>query len=103
IQLIRRTEQLMPEIMQLLMTDPKFREVKGLYGISIIHRGSKQLGFSVFDLPDGIFAKATRIYLQLLLYIVHPMGKERLKTKTEMLEPKIIAMSKKDLINRYIA
>lgn len=102
-QLIRRTRMLMPEISRLLLTDPQYQNVKGLYGITMIHRGSKQLGFTVFDLPKGMFARVTRTYLRLLLYIVHPNGKERLKEKTNLLEPKIVAISKNELRTRYIA
>lgn len=103
IQLIRRMEQLLPQVGKLLQTNPLYRDVKGLYGISIIHRGTRQLGFTVIDLPDGVFALATKLYLRLLLYIVHPKGKDRLKTNAEKLVPKIIAISKKELMNRYAA
>ncbi|RKN84110.1 polysaccharide deacetylase family protein [Paenibacillus ginsengarvi] len=102
-QLIRRTRMLMPTISQLLLTDPQYEKVKGLYGITMIHRGSKQLGFTVVDLPEGLFASMTRTYLRLLLYVVHPRGKERLKEKTNLLEPKIVAISKNELKLRYIA
>lgn len=102
-QLIRRTRMLMPEISRLLLTDPEYEKVKGLYGITMIHRGSKQLGFTVFDLPEGLFARMTRTYLRLLLYVVHPNGKARLKEKTDLLEPKIVAISKNELKTRYIA
>ena len=103
IQLIRRTELLMPKILRLLQTDPLFRDVKGLYGITLIHRGSKQLGFTVVDLPKGFFSWMTRRYLRFLLYVIHPAGKERLKAKADLLEPKIVAISKHDMENRYIA
>ncbi|WP_245954461.1 polysaccharide deacetylase family protein [Paenibacillus flagellatus] len=102
-QLIRRTRMLMPELCRLLLTDPQYRDVKGLYGITMIHRGSKQLGFTVVDLPEGLFASLTRTYLRILLYIIHPQGKERLKEKSELLEPKIVAISKNELKTRYIA
>lgn len=103
IQLVRRTELLMPQIIRLLQTDPDYKDVKGLYGISIIHRGTRKLGFTVLDLPKGIFSSLTRVYLRLLLYIVHPQGKDRLKTKSDLLVPKIVAISSKELMNRYIA
>ncbi len=102
IQLVRRTELLMPQIMSLLQTDPAYRDVKGLYGISIIHRGTKKLGFTVLDLPQGVYSYATRLYLRFLLYVIHPQGKERMKINSELLVPKIIAISRKELMNRYI-
>jgi hypothetical protein len=101
--LIRRTQTLLPELVKLLETDPEYANVKGLYGITIVHRGTKQLGFTVQDLPDGMFTALTRIYLRILMYIVHPSGKDRLKLKSELLEPKIVAISINALRNRYIA
>lgn len=103
IQMIRRTRALLPQITRLIETDPAYRNVKGLYGITLINRGPEQLGFTVFDLPNGPFAYFTKIYLRLLMYVIHPEGKERLKTKTELLVPKIIAISSKELENRYAA
>jgi hypothetical protein len=103
IQMIRRVELLLPQVRQLLITDPKFKDVKGLYGISMIHRGSVRLGFTVIGLPKGVFSLATGMYLRLLMYAVHPHGKDRLKRKPEQLTPKIIAMSRKELMNRYSA
>lgn len=103
IRLIRGVEQLLPQALHVLQTDPAYRDVKGLYGITMIHRGTKQLGFTVLDLPKGIFAASTRIYLRILLAVIHPQGKDRLKTKSDLLVPKIIAMSKKELMSRYIA
>lgn len=103
IQMIRRTEQLLPQILHLLETDPLYRDVKGLYGISLIHRGPEQLGFTILDLPKGIFSFFTRFYLRILMAVIHPQGKDRLKTKTDLLVPKIIAISRKELMNRYAA
>jgi hypothetical protein len=103
VMLIRRMEQLLPQISRYMLDDPEFKDVKGLYGITIIHRGTAKFGFTVVDLPKGIFSMFTRLYLRLLLYVIHPQGKERMQTKTELLVPKIVAISKRELINRYPA
>ncbi|MEX2460452.1 MAG: polysaccharide deacetylase family protein [Paenibacillaceae bacterium] len=103
IQIIRKMEILLPQVNLLLQNDPLWHDVKGLYGISMIHRGSKKLGFSVIDLPDGIFSISTQLYLKLLLFVLHPQGKKRLQSKPQLLVPKIIAMSKKEMMSRYLA
>ena len=103
VMLIRRMEQLLPQISRYMLDDPEFKDVKGLYGITIIHRGTAKFGFTVVDLPKGIFSMFTRLYLRLLLYVIHPQGSERMQTKTELLVPKIVAISKRELINRYPA
>ncbi|MCL6458815.1 MAG: polysaccharide deacetylase family protein, partial [Gorillibacterium sp.] len=101
IQMVRRIKELLPHISLLMQTDPAYRDVKGLYGITLINRGPEHLGFTVFDLPKGPFSFFTKFYLRLLLYVLHPDGKKRLQTKTELLIPKIIAISAKELEIRY--
>ena len=103
VQMIRSMQHLMPKLTNMMQTDPLFQKVKGIYGISIIHRGTQRFGFSVIDLPKGLFTTFTKLYLRFLLYAVHPHGKERLKTKTELLEPKVIAISREELTKRYRA
>jgi peptidoglycan/xylan/chitin deacetylase (PgdA/CDA1 family) len=100
IKIIRGVELLLPKVRRML-AEPKYRDVKGLYGISMIHRGAVRLGFTVIGLPKGVFAISAKVYLRLLLYVVHPEGKERLQSRRELLQPKIIAMSRKELMNRY--
>lgn len=103
IQMIRRTEAMLPRILYLLQNDPQYKDVKGLYGISLIHRGTSQLGFTVIDLPKGMFSFATQYYLKFMMYVLHPQGRDRLRIKNELLVPKIIAISTRELENRYIA
>ncbi len=99
IQLIRSMNQLLPKLAQKIV--PQLKEVKALYGVTMIYRGTKQFGFTVIELPKGIFSWLTRFYLRLLLLVLHPDGSNRLKTKNERLQPKIIAMSSHDLIKKY--
>jgi peptidoglycan-N-acetylglucosamine deacetylase len=101
IQLIREAEQLLPEVAKFIHHHPNEGQIKGIYGITIVHRGTKQLGFSVIDLPKGWFSLFTKIYLRLLLRIVHPEGKQRLKTKADLLVPKVVAVSKREFLQRY--
>jgi len=103
IQMIKRTRALLPQITHLIETNPDYQNVKGLYGVSLINRGPEQLGFTVLDLPKSPFTFLTKLYLRFLMYVVHPKGKERIKTKTELLVPKVIAISSKELEHRYAA
>lgn len=101
IQLIRGMQHLLPKVSERIQRDPAFRGVKGLYGISLMNRGPQQLGFTVVDLPRGIFAGITKWYLRLLLAVIHPSGNQRLQKKNELLVPKIIVMSSQELLARY--
>ncbi|NRD79577.1 hypothetical protein HPT25_19640 [Bacillus sp. BRMEA1] len=101
IQMIRITEQLLPKTLQFILNHPKYEKIKGVYGVSMIHRGSTQFGFTVVDLPKGLFLFLTKLYLHLLLLVFHPQGKRRMQNKRELLVPKIIAISTKEFICRY--
>ena len=101
IQMIRTTEQLLPKTLPIILNHPNYEKIKALYGVSMIHRGTKQFGFTVNNLPRGPFSFFTKIYLRLLLSVVHPQGKDRLQNKAEHLVPKMMVMSTKELMRRY--
>lgn len=73
---------------------PEYAHYKGLYGISLMHRGATQFGFSVIDLPKGFGRSYQQFYLRMLMGIMHPNGRKRLRQKTELLSPKIVAVSR---------
>ncbi|WP_167357107.1 polysaccharide deacetylase family protein [Paenibacillus pectinilyticus] len=97
----RAVQSFLPTLSQHVHIIPE--KVKAIYGITMIHRGSKQLGFTVTELPKGLFSKLTHFYLKLLLYVLHPSGRERLKVKSDLLSPRIAAISTQELITKYAA
>ena len=101
IKLIREVERAMPKLAALIASHKKFEHVRGLYGISMINKGAEQFGFSVLELPPGLFDKMTRVYLKLLLQVLHPSGKQRVKEQGTKLSPRIIAMSMEEFQRRY--
>ncbi|WP_442604167.1 polysaccharide deacetylase family protein [Paenibacillus sp. KN14-4R] len=101
VQMVHKIQAGLPELMDRIYNDIECKYVKGLYGITMIHRGSRKLGFKVHDLPKGLFASITKRYLKLLLYVLHPDGKERLKIRNEMLIPKIVVMSSEYFKKKY--
>ncbi|GGH73953.1 hypothetical protein JOD43_000175 [Pullulanibacillus pueri] len=80
--------------MRSYMSEPEYEKVKALYGVSLFHRGAKQFGFDVLDLPKGGNSGFQRFYLRLLLTIMHPNGRQRLQSHSSMLSPKILAVSR---------
>ncbi|MCS7459600.1 polysaccharide deacetylase family protein [Paenibacillus doosanensis] len=103
VQLIRAVQELLPKMAERLMSDAVTRDIKGIYGITMINRGPKQFGFTVTDLPKGLFYIVSKLYLRLLLLVIHPQGKQRLEVKKELLTPKVLAISAKELQRRYSA
>ncbi|MEW9700467.1 polysaccharide deacetylase family protein [Paenibacillus sp. SI8] len=96
--MIRDVQRFLPMMTQYLRLHD---EVKGVYGITMIHRGSKQLGFTVEELPRGLFNLLSQVYLRILLWVFHPDGRHRLVLKKGMLSPCIVAISVEELKRRY--
>jgi peptidoglycan/xylan/chitin deacetylase (PgdA/CDA1 family) len=103
IQIIREVEKALPKLALSLQDRKQFEGVRGLYGISMINRGSESFGFSVIDLPEGLFSRMTRFYLKVLMMVLHPGGKRRVKEKQTTLVPRILAMSMEEFRSRYEA
>ncbi|MBO1001426.1 YkoP family protein [Pseudogracilibacillus auburnensis] len=102
VQMVRATESSLRKTSTYIQNHPKYKQIKGLYGVSIIHRGAKRFGFNVINIPKGPFSFFVNRYLCLLLFVVHLQGKQRLQTKSELLVPKIIAISKKEFMQRNV-
>jgi peptidoglycan/xylan/chitin deacetylase (PgdA/CDA1 family) len=100
IRMIRRMEKDMPVLAEEIARDEALQEAKALYGVSMINRGPEKFGFTVMDMPDNLFARSSKIYLSLLLSVIHPAGGARLKERTEVLVPKLILMPVSELLKR---
>lgn len=101
IRMIRTMEQQLPDLARKIALEPELRSAKAIYGVSMINRGPEKFGFTVRDLPPGPFSVASKVYLKLLLSVIHPAGTKRLKQRTEQLVPKMIAMPLDLLLERY--
>ncbi|MEC2343513.1 polysaccharide deacetylase family protein [Paenibacillus barengoltzii] len=101
IQMIRKVEKTLPLFAKYVIEHPELKEVKALYGVSMINRGPEQFGFIITDLPKGWFASSTKIYLKLLMSVIHPAGTSRLKEQPQELVPKMIVMPMDVLLERF--
>ncbi|WP_068784662.1 polysaccharide deacetylase family protein [Paenibacillus phocaensis] len=101
IQMIRGVEKTLPLLAKYVTDHPELSEVKALYGVSMINRGPEQFGFIITDLPRGWFASSTKIYLKLLMSVIHPAGTSRLKEQSQELVPKMIVMPMDVLLERF--
>ncbi|MGE6577111.1 polysaccharide deacetylase family protein [Paenibacillus xylanexedens] len=101
IRMIRTMEQQLPDLARMVALEPELRSAKAIYGVSMINRGPEKFGFTIQDLPPGPFSAASKVYLKLLLSVIHPAGTKRLKQRTEQLVPKMIAMPLDVLLERY--
>lgn len=101
IQLVRQTEKSLPKIAAFIQSHPEFQDVKALYGITMINRGPEQFGFTIADMPNSLFAKSTTIYLRLLMSVIHPNGRERVRENLDQMVPKIIVIPTGVLLDLY--
>jgi peptidoglycan/xylan/chitin deacetylase (PgdA/CDA1 family) len=100
IRMIRRMQAGLPMLAEVIANDVNLAQAKALYGVSMINRGPEKFGFSVHDLPDGLFARSTKFYLKILLSVIHPDGGARLKERSEVLVPKLILMPVSELLKK---
>jgi hypothetical protein len=99
--MIRITKQTLPLLLKQIEIDPSMGNIKGVIGITMIHRGTKKLGFTIVDLPAGIFSYMTKYYLRVLLSVINPEGKQLIEHKGNVFTPKIVVLSVKELEKRY--
>lgn len=101
IKMIRAVQKDLPSLANMVLERPEYKDIKGLYAVTMISRGPEQFGFHVMDLPRGLFASSSRLYLKLLLSVIHPKGQARLKEGSQIMEPKMLMMPVDVLIGRY--
>ncbi|MFS0836614.1 polysaccharide deacetylase family protein [Paenibacillus sp. 1P03SA] len=101
VQMIRAMGHSMPRLAHRLLADPALADLKGVYGISMIHRGTKQFGFTVLPLHNRLWRWSSTLYLRILLGMLHPGGFGRLQENKDRLTPRIIAMSAGQMKRRY--
>lgn len=99
IKIIREVEKALPHLARELGKAPHGDKVKGLYGISMIHRGSESLGFETFALPRGLFSWMTNIYLRILIRVIHPEGNNRVRNRGDKLAPRMLLMPRDMLLS----
>lgn len=99
--LLRELRTALQIMAQLARNDPKLANTRGLWGLTLLHRGFEPLGFTVVDLPPGLTQRITTLYLKWLLAAYHPDGEERLHQREEELVPKELFLSREELLARY--
>jgi len=81
IRMLREVEHALPDLADQIAADPQTKGFKAVYGVTMIHRGADRLGFELFKLPDGLFARSTRIYLRILVSVLTNGKKQSAKSR----------------------
>jgi len=81
--------------------NPRYQNIKAIAGLTLLHRGSRSLGFQAYH-ASSFFLRLARWYQIWLLMIFHPAGRKRVTKYLKKLKPKYLAMSKNELCKRYL-
>lgn len=98
----RMLRDAMKQIRYDLEDNPKLADVKALTGITLLHRGIIHgLGFELHPIESNWSRRFLKIYLRLLLRVLHPQGKQRVKSADKKLNPMFLIISREALIERW--
>ncbi|SFE26560.1 Peptidoglycan/xylan/chitin deacetylase, PgdA/CDA1 family [Paenibacillus catalpae] len=99
IKLLREMDHALPELARAVAKDPEAEGVRAAYGVTMIHRGADRIGFQVEPLPDGLFARTTRIYLKILTSVLtNKQQNARGKAKRDSIRPHMLLMPLEQLL-----
>lgn len=91
----------MRNLAALVRTDPRFAEVRGLWGLTLLYGPMSHYGFAVVDLAPGLWQWLSTRYMRLLLAAYHPDGEERLAGREEKQVAKEIFLGREALLHRF--
>jgi len=102
IRMLREVEHALPALADQIAADPETKDFKAVYGVTMIHRGADRLGFEIFPMPDGLFARSSRVYLRVLASVLTNGKKQTAKSRKrrEEIVPMLLFMPT-DTIKRY--
>lgn len=105
IKVIREVEKALPRLAKMLQDEAEAGQIKAIQGITMINRGADKLGFTIHDLPNGLFKKSTKVYLDILMKVLTPVQNQAASTETARArteeEPKILLMSAQYLTEHF--
>ncbi len=101
IKTLKIVKESLPSLAIYIKDHPQGKDVKAVIGTTFLHRGVHRLGFDVEPVPNTLKFHIKNNYLKLMLYLIHPNGLKRLKSKPEELMLKRVYFSKEYLLNRY--
>lgn len=98
---LREAQRELPLLAGMLKSNKYFKDVKILFGITLLHRGTERLGFSSLEMKPGLFRTLTGWYERWLLALFHPHGFKVFKSYRKKLTPKYLVMTRRELMRRY--
>lgn len=100
VKLLREGKRSMPILANRVSTR-EFDDQEVLYGVTFIHRGVEQFGFHVIPLRSKWIEKMTAWHLRNLFRVINPNAATLLATHPGAFVPKLVAISKRHLVELY--
>lgn len=88
-------------VAQALLFDERFQEARGIFGMTLMHRGADRLGFHVEEVPPTFGNKSVMRLLLFIMILYHPQGRKRLHQGLQEMRPKLVWMTREELLARY--
>jgi len=92
----RHVRETLPSVAAFLESHRRFSEIKGIVGITTLHKGSGKLGFEAFPIHNRLY----KYYKLILLFPIYILS-SRWFFKQKMSKPAYLFMSKNTLLQRY--
>lgn len=98
----RLARESLQQISEAMETRPEMAQVKAITGVTLLHRGlTHGLGFEVHTLQSRWFERVSSAYLRLLLRMMHPDGKRRIRRRSEKLVPMMLIHTRSSLRGQF--
>ncbi|MFU0791213.1 YkoP family protein [Virgibacillus proomii] len=91
----KTVQESLPEIAHYIQIKGYTNEIKGLIGITMLHKGCKKLGFEIYSIHNRYY----KLFKQVTLLPIHLLSSNKIKKKIP--SPIYLFMSKDRLFEKY--
>ncbi len=98
---LRVLRESLRDVARLLLVDDRFQAVKGVFGMTLLHVGAERMGFHMEDVEPTLMNRWVSGLLVFLMVLYHPQGRKRLHSGLHGLRPKLVWMTREELLARY--
>lgn len=87
----------MPSLADHIQSHSRSEEIKGIVGITMLHKGCSRLGFETFEIKNPLY----RFIKQFVFIPMYCLSVSQINTQSLRRPPKYLFMSKEALLNLY--
>ncbi|MDF0725718.1 hypothetical protein PY093_03195 [Cytobacillus sp. S13-E01] len=88
----------LPSLAEYVKEHPNSNEIKGVIGITMLHKGCNRLGFETFPIKNRIY----KLIKQIVFIPMYCLSVSKISSKSLKRPPKYLFMSKKTLLGQYL-